>query len=294
MFAYPPQFPDATVETYKSIDDIQLKIWRFEPADHPSTDNRPAVLFFFGGGFRMGSPAQFAPQARYLATRGVVALTADYRVSERHQTKIVQCVEDAKTAMRWTRDNAAQLGIDPERIAAAGGSAGGMLAAATGILPGYDEQVTEVCSGTKPNAMILFNPALILAPVEGREMEDDVLESLIERVGAPAESLSPIHHLRSGLPPTIIFHGEADTTIPYDTVELFAQRTRTLGNQCELVGYPGETHGFFNFGRGDGSAYSDTLRRTDAFLVSLGWLQPVSDSSTGSAETASTSVAGTA
>ena len=90
MFVYPPQMSDAIAETYRNIDNVELKIWRFEPRGHGPTDQRPAIVFFFGGGWRMGSPAQFEAQARYLARRGMMALLADYRVSERHQVKANQ------------------------------------------------------------------------------------------------------------------------------------------------------------------------------------------------------------
>ena len=84
--------------------------------------------------------------------------------------------------------------------------------------------------------------------------------------------MSPFHHIRPGLPPTIIFHGHADKTVPYQSVELFAEEMQSSGNRCELVGYEEQGHGFFNYGRGDGTAYTDTVRRMDEFLVALGWL----------------------
>ncbi|MEM7028340.1 MAG: alpha/beta hydrolase, partial [Chloroflexota bacterium] len=273
MLPYPPHMPDAIVETYKIIDSIELRIWRFEPKEHRSNNQRPAIVFFFGGGFRMGSPQQFEPQAKHLAARGMVALTADYRVSERHQVKAYQCVEDAKAAMRWVRENAGRLGIDPDRIAAAGGSAGGVLAAATGIVPGFNGAQIDTLTSAIPNAMILFNPGLVLAPFDGYELSSERMQSLVERVGVPPETLSPYHHIKPDLPPTIIFHGQADETIAYETAAHFTEKMKSYGNRCELVGYEGEEHGFFNYGRGDGSAYTDTVRRMDEFLVSLGWLR---------------------
>ena len=269
--SYPPRIEDARAEIYKSVGDVKLNIYIFEPPDHRSADKRPAIVFFFGGGWRSGSPQQFVPQCRYLASRGMVAFAADYRVASRHNVKVVDCVRDAKSAIRWVRANAERLGVDPNRIAAGGGSAGGHLAAATALLPEFDEAGEDRRISSRPNALVLFNPALVLAPVEGSPFPRNLAE-LRERLGAEPQAVSPYHHINKGAPPTIIFHGKADTTVPYRTVELFAQRMLEVGNRCELVGFEGQTHGFFNYGRGDNKAYYETLRKTDEFLAALGYL----------------------
>ena len=269
-FKYPPSFSGARTEVYKTVGDVKLTLSIFEPASGPKT-GRPAIVFFFGGGWTSGSPAQFEQQCRHLAARGMVAITADYRVASRHQVKPVACVADAKSALRWVRANAARLGIDPRRIAAGGGSAGGHLAAATATLPGLDEPGEDTRVSAVPDAAVLFNPALVLAPMEGLALEGFGTRVPEERLGAKPENLSPAHHVKRGAPPMIIFHGTADTTVPYATAEAFARVMKTAGNRCELVGYDGQPHGFFNFGR-QGGKYAETLAAADAFLVSLGWL----------------------
>ncbi len=275
---YPPNMPEARVETYKSVEGTDLKIWIFEPEGHRASDKRPAIVFFFGGGWRNGTPAQFHRQAMHLASRGMVAMNADYRVLNRQGVKAYRCVEDAKAAIRWARKNAGRLGIDPERIAAGGGSAGGHLAAATATLPGHDDPAGDAAISPIPNALALFNPAVILASVPGKyEIDPQRADDRRERMGTEPESMSPYHHVRAGLPPTIIFHGKADTTVPYKTVEIYAEKAKAAGNRCELAGYDDRTHGFFNYGRGDGSAYADTVRRMDEFFVSLGWLSKKRD-----------------
>ncbi|MEY2881173.1 MAG: hypothetical protein RLZZ15_3553 [Verrucomicrobiota bacterium] len=277
--AYPPAFADARAEVYKTIGDTKLSLWIFEP---PATaiapgataakTNRPAIVFFFGGGWTSGSPAQFEQHCRYLASRGIVAITADYRVASRQQAKPTQCVADAKSALRWVRANAARLGLDPRRIAAGGGSAGGHLAAAIATLPDFDEPAEDRKISSVPDALVLFNPALVLAELPGLDLKGFGTQVPAERLGTEPKNLSPAHHVKKGAPPAIIFHGQADTTVPYATAEAFDRVMKAAGNRCELVGYPGQQHGFFNHGRGDGKAYRDTIARTDAFLVSLGWL----------------------
>lgn len=271
---YPPNMPEARVETYKSVEGTDLKVWIFEPEGHKASDSRPAIVFFFGGGWRSGTPGQFHQQAMHLAARGMVAMSADYRVLNRQGVKGHKCVQDAKSAIRWVRANAKRLGIDPNRIAAGGGSAGGHLAASTATLPGHDDPAGDKSISSKPNALALFNPGTVLASVPGRiEFDKKQTALLAERAGAEPKSISPYHHVMSGFPPAIIFHGKADTTVPYKTVEVFTERVQSVGGRCELVGYEGENHGFFNHGRGDGSAYTDTVGRMDKFFVSLGWLE---------------------
>ena len=273
--AYPPEMPGSRTEVYLATGTTELSAWIFEPTGHGADDARPAIVFFFGGGWNGGTPGQFKPQAIYLAKRGMVAIAVDYRVRSRQGTLANVAVSDAKAAIRWVRMHADRLGVDPNRIAASGGSAGGHLAAATATLPGHDDSNDGSDISSVPNALVLFNPVLITAPFPG--LPDQSLEKfrkLEPRLGADSRSMSPYHHVRAGLPPTIIFHGEEDKTVPYRTAEMFTDAMKMAGNQCELVGYPAEGHGFFNARRGDGSAHRDTTARMDEFLVTLGWLEP--------------------
>lgn len=269
---YPPVLEGARVETYKTVGATKLTLSIFNPKDHQASDRRAAIVFFFGGGWQSGSPKQFEQQCRYLSSRGMVAITADYRVGSRHQAKAVQCVADAKSAIRWVRANAARLGIDPLRIAAGGGSAGGHIAGCTAYSKGGDEPGEDLKVSSAPNALVLFNPALTLAPIDGQAFEGFGQKVPAERLGIEPQDISPAHHVKPGGPPAIIFHGRADTTVPYVTAEVFAVKMKAANNRCELVGYDGQKHGFFNFGREGDQYFRDTLQRADEFLVSLGYL----------------------
>jgi acetyl esterase/lipase len=273
--AYPPSFEGARAEVYKEVGDVKLSLYIFEPTSGPKT-NRPAMVFFFGGGWTSGNPKQFEQHCRHLAERGMVAITADYRVASRHGVKPVTCVTDAKSAIRWVRQQAQRLGIDPNRVAAGGGSAGGHLAAATATLSGFDESGEDRSISAIPNALVLYNPALIMAPMAGVSLEGFESRVSADRMGTDPVKLSPAHHVKKGAPPTIIFHGKADTTVPYATAEAFTREMQKAGSRCELVGFDGQPHGFFNYGRGDNRNYRATLAATDAFLVSLGYLAKTS------------------
>lgn len=276
VFAQPrerPSLDGVESHVYKQVGDVELRLYAFKPTEWQATDKRPAIVFYFGGGWRSGTPTQFVPQAKYLASRGMVALCADYRVYSRHQAKVVDCVADARSAFRWVRSHAAELGVDPDRIAAGGGSAGGHLAAAVATLDGFDDPQDDKAVVCRPNALALFNPAVDLTALNSSGARNsNRRDELRDRLGATAGELSPGQHIIPGVPPTIIFHGKADTTVPYGQVEQFAAKMEQCGNRCELVGYEGARHGFFNFGRDDGKAYIDTVRRLDQFLASLGYL----------------------
>ncbi len=272
--AYPPEIKDAQVEVYKRIGEVALNAYIFQP-EQASATPRPAIVFFFGGGWTSGSPTQFEHHCQYFAKRGMVAITADYRVASRHDVKAVSCVADAKSAIRWVRSNADRLGIDPNRIVAGGGSAGGHLAAATGTIGKFDEESEDKNISSIPNALALFNPALVLANVAGEaDLNPEKLESLRERLGGVPEEMSPFHQVSQATPPAIIFHGKADTTVPYRTAELFDEAMKRHGRTCKLVGFEGAAHGFFNNGRGDDSYYQKTIDALDDFLVELDFLAP--------------------
>ena len=263
---HPPVIPGTQVETYRKVGASELKLWVFNPtakADKPL----PCVVFFFGGGWTSGTPAQFEPQSRHLASRGMIAIVADYRVKSRQNALPADCVSDAKACVRWVRANAARLGIDPSRIAVGGGSAGGHLAAAVATVPGLDSATDDKAVSCLPNALVLFNPGTVMAPFPGLELKGFGAGLDKSKFGCEPTEISPLHHVKKGLPPTIIFHGKADTTVPYATVEKFTEAMKAAGNRCELIGFEGQPHGFFNK-----SKYQETLDATDAFLVSLGYL----------------------
>ena len=260
--AYPPTLPDAEVHTYKTVGDTALRLWIFEPEGHAASDRRPAIVFFFGGGWRTGSPAQFERQAKALGDRGMVGIVADYRVSSRHGTRPWHAVADAHDALRWVAARAADLGIDSGRIAAAGGSAGGHLAAATASLA--DPEAPDRAP-VRPQALILFNPAVVMADVEG---VFDAPEQLARRFERPLEAMSPYHHLAAGHPPTVVLHGIADAVVPADTAVAYCERIASLDGDCEIVLYGGAPHGFFN----RAPHFERTLRQMTRFLERLGWL----------------------
>jgi acetyl esterase len=155
----PPQ------QIYKTVGERKLALTFDYPPDWKPSDKRPAIVFFFGGGWTSGSIVAFKPQAEYFAKRGLVCARADYRIRSKDKVTPDKCVEDAISAMRWTRSHAAEFGIDPNRIVAAGGSAGGHLAACAYFVDTINAPDDDKSISPKPNAMILYNPVLDLIAV---------------------------------------------------------------------------------------------------------------------------------
>ncbi|MFO7975474.1 MAG: alpha/beta hydrolase [Candidatus Hydrogenedentota bacterium] len=252
---------------YKTVGDVALHLHMFKPEGWQADDTRPAIVFFFGGGWRGGTPKQFYRQSAHYAKLGMVAFSAEYRVKSRHGTSPFECVEDGKSAVRYIRGNAGNLGVDPKRIVAGGGSAGGHVAACTGVIEGF-EGGDKTGVSSKPNAMLLFNPVI------------DTTEKGYgtEKLDGRERELSPVHHVKAGAPPTIVFHGTEDTTVPFENAERFCEKMKAAGNRCELVAFEGAGHGFFNYGRFE-DAFDVSLQKADAFLKSLGYL-PVKQATT--------------
>jgi acetyl esterase len=247
-----------TIVTYKKIDTLSLNLSIYKPSGTLEQGARPAIVFFFGGGWIGGNIKQFKKQALYLASRGMVAILADYRVASRHQSTPFDAVRDAKSAIRFLRTNSARFHIDPNRIVAAGGSAGGHVAVAAD-LTSLDEPAEERSISSRPNALALFNPVFNNGP--GQYGYD--------RIGDRYPEISPYHNIRAGAAPAIVFLGTKDQLVSVETAKAYQAKMQEMGNQLELHLYEDQVHGFFN----SGTYYEQTLRLTDIFLAKLGYIQ---------------------
>jgi len=253
----------AKIQVYKTVDDFDLKLNIIYPESYKKGKKYPAIVFFYGGGWKGGTVHQFENQCHFLAKRGIVAVAANYRVSSRNNSTPFDAVEDAKSAMRYIIEHARELGINKNKIVAAGGSAGGHLAAATAIIPGFDADGENTKINTTPSALLLFNP-VINTTEEGYGSE---------RLGERAKSISPAHHVIPKLPPTLIFHGLADTTVPFQNVEDFQSKMESAGNVCYVVPFREMGHGFFNYGKNENRCYELTMEKTEAFLRELKYIK---------------------
>ena len=273
---YPPKINADETVIYKQTPQTDLKLWIFYPDNYKKNDAAACIVFFFGGGWNAGTPEQFVEQSKYLQQRGMVAIIADYRVRSRHDTSAIYSLKDAKSAIRWVRENSKRIGINPNKIVGSGGSAGGHLAAATGTIKLFDEEFENLKISSKPNAMVLFNPVLILSPPDGFEdtynMTQERISNLKNRIGVDPKTFSPYNFINETTPPTIIFHGKDDKTVPYESVEFFDQKMKEFKNLSVIHLYEGEEHGFFNYPRKAQVPFNDTMLKTEKFLKNLGYI----------------------
>lgn len=247
---------------YKTTPQGELKLHVFAPKGEVQIAAlRPCIVFFFGGGWKSGSYLQFVPQAEYLASRGMVAICADYRILNEHKTTPDKAVEDAKSAIRWVRGHAAELGADPDKIISAGGSAGGHLAACTALVTAYDAESDDKSISAVPNAMVLFNPAMHIATLFKERATGDSGVTM-----EMAEAITPNSFVAKNTPPAILFFGSADKLkVGGDE---YVKKARALGLRAEMWAAPDMPHGFFN----REPWIQTTARQMESFLISLGYL----------------------
>lgn len=254
--------PQPTREiVYKSVGGMDLKLHVFDPA--PDTKKpMPAIVFFFGGGWSGGSPEQFYHQSNYLAAQGVLAISAEYRTKKNGGVQPSECVKDGKAAVRYVRKHAKELGVDPERIAVGGGSAGGHVAAATGTVKGFEHDGEDLAVSSRPNAMVLFNPVY-----------DNSKDGYgYDRVKDYWKEFSPLHNIDKETPPAIVFFGSKEKLVKRPAMDAFKSKMDKHGTKSVLKVYEGPGHGFFNHGKDDNKWFLLTMTEAHTFLGELGWI----------------------
>lgn len=200
--------------------DLHCDIYR-PPA---GTDKRMALVHFHGGGFARGSKDTLAAQVIPITARGYVSIAAQYRLSG--VAKWPAQIDDAKTHIRWVRAHAGSLGIDPNRIGIVGHSAGGHISLFTA---GQADAELAACIAFYPQTDVK-NIAQALMPPGSDE--------------AAINDASPIAHIKTGYPPTVLFHGLSDVTIPPENSQHLLQVLRDAKVRSELHTFEGVPHEF--------------------------------------------------
>lgn len=253
---------------YASPGGLDLKAYVFRPTGEDANGPRSAIVVFHGGGWHIGSPEWAFSRAVHFAELGMVAIAVQYRLSDQESITPLEAMADAQAAIRWTRTNAAALGIAADRIAAYGWSAGAHLATCAAI---FDDSLTSAHASGAPDALILVSPAVSL--------ENDSWPQRLLGDRASASQISPDEHVRKGLPPTIILEGRTDSVTPLAGVQRFCDRMREAGNRCDLHVYDGVGHLFTpstepddGLPNPDPEVQAAAYHAADEFLRSLGFI----------------------
>src|SRR5664279_3707780 len=252
-------------EVYKTVDTFKLKVDIFYTSQSFERENNTAIVFFHGGGWAYGTPGEFFTTCERYAKMGIVTFSVDYRLSiENGMTPSktispIESVMDAKSAMRWVRENSGKFHIDRNKIVAAGQSAGGHLALSTAMIEDYNEKSDNLSISCSPNAVLLFSACV--NAVEG--WCDRLLADRRDKIW----SISPAHNVKKGLPPMIEFHGTDDEQVPKWTVQFFENAMEKEDNYFELHMYEGRKH-YLGEGNPKYTRYydEDILNVTDDFL----------------------------
>jgi acetyl esterase/lipase len=246
---------------YKTTTQGDLRMHIVRPMNPPAGRGRPCMVFFHGGGWRRGLPRQFLPFCTLLAQRGVVGMSAEFRLMADDELIPVDAVADARSAMRWIRANAARLACDPARIGAAGGSSGGHLALMTALCAPVDDPADDLSIDPTPALLVLLNTPLNF---------DGYASSVPE---AQRHRYSPYHLLDANLPPTLAMHGTCDQVVSYRQLQQFEELARALGvKHLKVVPFEGRGHGFFNRGGGEPGDFARTALEIAGFLGEHGWM----------------------
>lgn len=228
----------------------------FPPGHNPSEAKVPGLILFHGGGWGSGSLVQFRAACDYFASRGLVCATVEYRMLTKEESKALPegesrkrvCIIDAKSAIRWFKENAPELGIDPERIITGGGSAGGHISTLATLNPGLNDPADSEEFDTSVVAYLLFNPAY--SPADEKDPEINVLE-----------------HLNASMAPAIAFFGDEDKWMKGFGVA-YAKLKKLGHSSMDLQIAKGEGHSFFN----KDPWKTVTFIAADRFLIEQGLL----------------------
>jgi acetyl esterase/lipase len=235
------------------VDGKALDLHIFYPNSKKPEKPTPAIVMFHGGGFKKGEPGAFYYFCDYLASRGMVAISARYRLGDQ-----LNCLKDAKSAMRYVYGNATKFGIDPAKVAAGGGSAGGQLAAATATSKLINEETDDLAISTVPSGLILFNPIL------GHQDSVNAWKPEIRK------DFRPWFGIHGEMPPTLSMWGAKDKFLSIEIMKGFQHKMTDAGARCEIEIYPDQAHSFFD---NDREWVITTVGRADIFLASLGFLK---------------------
>ncbi|MDF1861784.1 MAG: alpha/beta hydrolase [Verrucomicrobiales bacterium] len=247
-FAQEPKRVDLRSENdvvYAKFGDREVQLDWFRPANE---ETLPGIVLIHGGGWIGGKRESFESTARDLAHHGYMVANISYRLAT--EAKFPGAVLDCKAAVRWMRANAGRLGVDSERIAAIGGSAGGHLAAMVATTsgdPDFEDQTNHPAESDALQAAIIMGSGVDQV-ARVHEAKSGSIKNCVIFFGGEYSEVpeiyakgSPITHLSQSTPPILMLDGEKDR--PGERYVEFRSRLDALGVTNEFQMIPGAKHG---------------------------------------------------
>lgn len=222
------------IKTYKTVENFDLDLHLFLPKDGKGNEKRPAYIFFHGGSWTEGKPDWGFYGCDSRARSGWVAVAVEYRINDRHGTLPFEAVMDARSAIRWLRKNAAEYGIDVDRIVASGNSAGGHLVLCTALADKWNEKTDDLHYSATPN-ILLINSGVF-------DLTDEYWITKDLKDKAIARQISPNYLVKKGMPPTLFIHGTNDRNVPFQTAKVFEAKMIEANNDFEFHALEGAGH----------------------------------------------------
>lgn len=225
------------IKPYKKVDGFELDLHIFLPDTSFQKSKRPVIVYFSGGSWTQGTPEWDFYNCANFAGKGWVAVSVEYRVSDRYETTPFEAVKDARSAIRWLRMHADTYNIDTKRVVASGNSAGGHLVLTTAMADELNENTDNLDFSASPD-VLLVNAGVF--DLTSDESTDWISKGLTDK--SFVQKISPQHLLRKGLPPMLIIHGTKDQSVNYTSAKSFTDEMKSLGNDFEFHTLEGAHH----------------------------------------------------
>ncbi|MEO5564384.1 MAG: alpha/beta hydrolase [Chitinophagaceae bacterium] len=228
---------DHLIKTYKTVDGFPLDIHLFLPGKSSATTKYPAMVYFSGGSWTKGSPEWAFGNCTDYAKKGWVGVSVEYRLADRHGTTAFDAVKDARTAIRWLRQHASEYNIDTNRIVASGNSAGGHLVLSAALSDQWNEKTDDLRYSASPNLLLVYSGVYDMIGDGNTSWISKDLKDKNE-----VKKISPLHLIREGLPPMLLFHGTNDHSVAFETAKSFEEAMKKTNNDFEFHSLEGASH----------------------------------------------------
>ena len=244
------------LKVYKVVDDITLNAHIFYPENHDKSQAKPAHLFFHGGGWAIGLPEWSYDACKGAIKEGRVAIAFDFRLRNVYGTDVKTTVSDALSAIAWVRENAKDLGIDPNKVLVDGFSSGAHLALVSSMIENPENFGVTSKFSSKPDALILGSCPYDIA---GRD---------VYNIKYDTKTISPLYLISENLPPILAFHAEEDRIVKFSEFKKFRAAIEKTKNSFTSRSYAGVGHFFEGSPQKD---FEERRRLEKEFLIKNGF-----------------------